>query len=269
MFKTNDKRKEVNLHKKQKHKQDDHLNPDRYLITYADLVTLLLGLFVILYAISRIDEIKYKEFASAFADYFKPTTLKGGTGELSGRREGIPDPIFYARPSTKSLEEIATQTENAFKDYINKGDLQVKLTSEGVQITLREKLLFESAKAEIQPLGKILLDSLASILAGINYQVSVDGHTDSDPIRNYRYESNWHLSCARAANVGYSLVCNGVPENNLIVRGFGAQRPVSDNISSEGKAQNRRVEITISELSRNSPSVEGYKNGDSTKISNY
>jgi len=261
----NDQYQKTNLPKKVRPKHEDHLNHDRYLITYADLVTLLLGLFVILYAVSRIDEIKYKEFTSAFADYFKPTSFSGGTGELPGRNAGIPEPIYHARPSSKSLEEIASQTEQVFKEYINRGQLQVKLTKEGEIITLREKLLFESSRAEIQSDGIRLLDSLASILAGINYQISVDGHTDSDPIRNFRFESNWHLSVTRAANVGYSLACNGVPENNLVIRGFGDQRPVSDNITSEGKSQNRRVEITISEISRNSLSVEGYQNGDTTK----
>jgi chemotaxis protein MotB len=258
-------KKKLKSKKKQKPNRDEYLNPDRYLITYADLVTLLLGLFVILYAVSRIDEQKYKEFANAFADYFKPTSLNGGTGELQGRREGIPEPIFHTRPSNKSLEEIAGQTKEVFKEYINTGELQVKATREGIVITLRDKLLFESARAEIRNEGQNILDSLSSILAGIGYQVSVDGHTDSDPISNNKYESNWHLSVVRAANVGFYLTQNGVPENNLVIRGFGQQRPVSDNITSEGKAQNRRVEILISELSRNSPSIEGYKNGDSTR----
>lgn len=249
------------LRRKEKDSKEIEANPDRYLITYADLITLLLGLFVILYAISKIDEEKYKEFATAFSEYFKSTkeqVLQGGGGVLPGVKNGLPEPILPNTPNTKSIEEIAQDIYTNFKDYIEKGTFSVKLSEGALLLTFPEKLLFESAKADIQTDGKKVLDSLAQILRGIKYQVSVDGHTDSDPIRSYKFESNWHLSVARAANVAYYLMQRGLPEQNVVIRGFADQRPVSDNLTAEGKAKNRRVEINITELPKNALTTEGY-----------
>ena len=108
--------------------------------------------------------------------------------------------------------------------------------------------MFQSGKADIQKDGLIVLDSIANIIRGINKAITIDGHTDSNPIRTFRYESNWHLSSARSLAVGYMLVSKGLPEKNLSFRCFGAMKPVAENSSTEGRSKNRRVEITISDL---------------------
>ena len=162
-------------------------------------------------------------------------------------------------PSKKSLEQIQIETERSLRKFVDNGLLTVTRTSNGLTLTLSEKLLFKSGKAEVEPEGMSVIDTLAQILRGIDKQISIDGHTDSDPIKSFRYESNWHLSVARAVNVGYYLVERGISESNLMLRGFGAQRPVAPNSSIEGKAKNRRVEINITELSNNTPSTEGYQ----------
>jgi chemotaxis protein MotB len=240
-------------------KAQENVHLDRYLVTYADLITLLLGLFVILYASSRVDEEKFKEISHAFSEYFQPEKIAdGGAGVFKGIPNGIPEPIM-PYPSKKSLEQIQIETERSLRKYVDNGLLTVTRTSNGLTLTLSEKLLFKSGKAEVEPEGMSVIDTLAQILRGIDKQISIDGHTDSDPIRSFRYESNWHLSVARAVNVGYYLVERGISESNLMLRGFGAQRPVAPNSSIEGKAKNRRVEINITELSNNTPSTEGYQ----------
>jgi chemotaxis protein MotB len=252
------------LKRKKTQDNEEKVNADRYLITYADLITLLLGLFVILYAVSRVDEEKYREFSNAFSQYFNPSSINGGEGVLQGRRDGMPEPVLPApAPSNKSLKDIAEEARRTFSDYISSGRLKLSETASGVKLVFPEKMLFESGKAEIQKEGLDALASLAEILAGTKYEVTIDGHTDSDPIRTFRYESNWHLSTARAANVGYKLIQDGLSESSLVVRGFGAQRPVSDNATTEGKTLNRRVEITISEQSSKTMSSEGYNSSDS------
>ena len=241
-------------------------SPDRYLITYSDLITLLLGLFVILYAVSQVDQDKYKKVTDAFSQYFKANggkVLEGGGGLLSGEKDAIPEPILPAPKANKSLQEINSDVQQAFSNLISKGQLQLKFTGSGIMLTLPEKLLFESGKADIEPLGRNVLDSLAAILRGVQYQISVDGHTDSKPISNSRFESNWHLSSARALAVGYRMIQHGAPEQNVVVRGFGAQRPVTDNSTPENMARNRRVEITIAELPTNTASTSGYRQTDS------
>ncbi len=245
-----------------KHKKNSEFQTekDRYLITYADLITLLLGLFVILYASSKVDEEKFKEFSKAFNMYFdNPGVLEGGDGVMEARKDNIPEPIL-PHPQQKTLDQIMEETEAALSNLLDAGKLSIKRTSGGVMLTLPEILLFQSAKAEVQPSGEEVLDTLASILSGIgtNMLVTVDGHTDSNPIRTFQYESNWHLSVARATNVAYRMMQMGLPEYNVAIRGFGSQRPKVDNSNPENRAINRRVEITISELPENAPSVSGY-----------
>ena len=245
--------------------EEEKISKDRYLLTYADLITLLLGLFVILYAISKIDEDKYKNFSKAFSEYFKSTkeqVLQGSGGALHGYRNGIPEPIM-PNPSPKSLDDVAHETMIKLKSFIDEGTLKININKDEIVVTLPEKLLFNSGKSEIEQKGMGALDSLAKALKGIPFQISVDGHTDDDPIRSNKPESNWHLSVMRAANVGYTLVKNGAPENNMVVRGYGAQRPVAENSTQEGKMLNRRVEIKVSKLPTDVPSTNGYSKQDS------
>lgn len=257
--------------KNKRHKEEEHVSSDRYLITYSDLITLLLGLFVILYAVSSIDEEKYKQISMAFSDYFTPSQLQGGSGVLPGRKDGVPEPILPSpkHNAGKTIQDIEREAREKLSEYISKGRLQLTTTASGLTLTMPEKLLFESGSADIQPEGSVFLEYLGGILRNIDYQVSIDGHTDSDPIRNGKYATNWHLSVNRAANVGIKLVESGMPENILAIRGFSYQRPVADNVTAEGKSKNRRVEIIISERPQNILSTEGYKSADTNKENNY
>jgi chemotaxis protein MotB len=228
---------------------------DRYLVTYADLITLLLGLFVILYASSQVDQEKFKEISTALTKYFKSqpaNPIEGGDGVLPASKRAIPEPMISPREA-KSLDAIEKETTQAFSDLISKGLLSLKRTESGLVLTLPEKLLFSPGKAEIQSDGLKTIDSLSNILASLNNSIFVDGHTDATPIRTFQYESNWHLSVARALNVGYRLIKLGVPGENIVIRGFADKRPVADNLTEEGRAKNRRVEITISPIDENSP----------------
>lgn len=239
---------------------DNEEKPDRYLITYADLITLLLGLFVILYGASQVDEAKYKELSKAFSKYFKSkdtNALTGSNGVLDGYKGLNPEPIS-AENTKKSLNDIYKDAKTTFNEYIEKGSVTVTGNGKEIVLSFADKLLFQTAKADIQPEGRLILDSLAGVLKGIEYQISVDGHTDNTPIKTFRYESNWHLSLARAMNVGYLLIQSGVPENNIVIRGFGEQRPVADNSAPEGKSKNRRVEVIIGELPQNALTTKGY-----------
>lgn len=251
------------LKNKNKYEEEEQNKTDRYLITYSDLITLLLGLFVILYAISQVDESKFKEISKAFSVYFNPNqkTPLEGPGVLPGNKGNIPDPVGI-NSNKKTLDEIKADAETALKKYIDSGSIKVKKTDNGVVLMLPEMLLFNSGKADINASAAPLLDSLAKILSVAEMQITVAGHTDAAPIKTLKYESNWHLSAARAANVGYSLIERGMPPQSLVVCGYGDQRPISPNTTEEGKMRNRRVEITISNLPSNAPSVKGYQNKD-------
>ncbi len=238
--------------------EEDYGNSDRYLITYADLITLLLGLFVILYASSQVDIDKFTEFSKALGEYFRPKeqVLEGGDGVLKARK-GIPEPILPTA-SEVSISDVERLANELLKPFISNQSVTIRRTKSVVILQLSEKLLFESGRAELQSGSTAALDSLARLLAGLPMQIAVDGHTDSSPISSFRYVTNWHLSAARALSVAYFLMRHGVSEENVVVRGFGSQRPIADNTTSEGRTENRRVEIHISALPVDALSSEGY-----------
>ncbi len=247
-------------HKPQFSEMRDPNNPDRYLVTYADLITLLLGLFVILYATAQVDVGKYREFAAALGQYFKATpdsTLIGGGAILPAAKRTLPQPILPTA-ERRSLDQISQELEKTFQQQIQSNLIELERTPSQVRLRLRDKLLFESGKADLQVTAAAVLDSLATILAGLQKQIIVEGHTDNVPISTFRYPSNWHLSVDRALTVAYYLMQRGVPERFLTVCGYADQRPIASNATPEGRARNRRVEIVIEEPEANIPTTEGY-----------
>jgi chemotaxis protein MotB len=247
--------------------KEEEEKSDRYLLTYSDLITLLLGLFVILYASAQVDESKYAEMSRAFSQVFhtQDKATSQGDGILTGSKDGVPFTVI-SKIKTKSLDEVKARAEQILNKFVQESGLKIQKNGETVSLILPEVLLFNSGKADIQAKAAPLLDSLASLLSGAELLIAVDGHSDSQPIRSFRYESNWHLSTARALNVAYSLIGKGAPEQNIIVRGFGAQRPIGDNSTEEGKQKNRRVEIVLSPLPSDAPSINGYNSQDSLKL---
>lgn len=222
---------------------------DRYLITYADLITLLLGLFVILYAASQVDRTKFSALSAALSQYFNPKTgkiLEKGEGELSGGKGVLPAPEF-SLSQTRSIQEVRSEIEQKLSEFINQNKISITQTNTTLTLILPEVLLFQSGKAQINYESYRVLDSIASVLKHIPFEIYIDGHTDNVPIRTFQYESNWHLSVDRALNVGYYLIQKGIVEKNVVIRGFGPERPVEDNSTAEGRSRNRRVEITISQ----------------------
>ncbi len=249
-------------HKPQFSEMRDPNNPDRYLVTYADLITLLLGLFVILYATAQVDVGKYREFAAALGQYFQATpdsTLIGGGAILPGAKRTLPQPILpTAEP--RSLDQVTQELERTFQKQIQSNLIELERVNSQVRLRIRDKLLFESGKADLQVAAAAILDSLSQVLAGLQKQIIVEGHTDNVPISTFRYPSNWHLSVDRALTVAYYLMQRGVPERFFTVCGYADQRPIASNATPEGRARNRRVEIVIAEPEENLPTTEGYLN---------
>ncbi len=257
--------------KKELSDEKHNTGTDRYLITYADLITLLLGLFVILYATAQVDEERFKQVSAALSEYFRSDrqtgNLEGGSGILEGGNSAIPEPeIRKFSSEKKNLDQISEEIKQTFAPLIKEGKIKVVRNGKGLYITLPENILFQSGSATIQQQGLQVIDQLANILKNINYQIEIEGHTDSDPIRTFTYESNWHLSGARAVNVAYRLIRKGVPEELMSFKGYGASRPIADNSTDSGKALNRRVEISLTELPIQAPSSDGYTEIDTNSM---
>jgi len=243
------RRKRKNLFK-QTEDVEHNTGPDRYLLTYADLITLLLGLFVILYAASQVDIVQFKEVSRALSQIFDQksnSVLSGGKGELEGSKGVLPAPEFNQN-KPRNIEQIYSETQKKLQNYLSNGTIQIRQDQNSMTVILPEVFLFQSGRANIQSSSYSALDTIATILKDVPFEISIDGHTDSQPIHSFQYESNWHLSVDRALRVGYYLIQSGVPEKNVIIRGFGPERPISDNLTPEGRAKNRRVEITVTNL---------------------
>ncbi len=197
---------------------------ERWLISYADLVTLLLALFIVLYAASNKEQAKI--IAHSFAEL-----NQGGDG------------ILPEHNSPKTEEEKFTKrlTENP----ILMQKAKIRQTERGLVISLSEAGFFAPGDSTINQEADETIKTIAESLQNNSSNIRVEGHTDSTPISNARYPSNWELSTARAASVLMRLADKGIAPERLSAAGYGGFQPVADNATLEGRAQNRRVDIVI------------------------
>jgi chemotaxis protein MotB len=240
---------------------------ERWLLTYSDMITLLMVFFIVLYAMSEVDKGKYAAMASSLNRAFSSggnTVVPLGTGAGDGISAPMPKPATpdtpvpppgpdsnsgtgsgagTARAPTDPLEGIG---QALYADFTHDGRFTVRISERGLIISLAGSALFDSGKAEIKPAFVPLLDAVVERVKGINNDISVEGFTDSDPIRaGGEYASNWQLSTARANQVRAYLESRGVGAERMIVVGYGETRPVFSNQSADGKAKNRRVDVVI------------------------
>jgi chemotaxis protein MotB len=224
--------------KKQSHQKEPE-NLERWLLTYADLITLLLGLFVILYAMSKIDATRYAETISALSGVFGGNRL--GSSQATSVVVDLPSALLKAE-----RENIAEELRNVLRRSLS--DSLVLLTSDerGITVHLLEELLFASGSAELKRSSLTTLDTLASVLQALPNPLRVEGHTDNVPIHTALFPSNWHLSVARAVNAAYYLMDrHGVQAERISVVGYAEYRPLVPNTTPELRSKNRRVAIVI------------------------
>ncbi len=235
---------------------------ERWLLTYADLITLLMAFFVIMYAMSSVDASKYQSLTQSLKSAlgltpnntsFIPNNMVGGKSKdaAAKNKEGaaVSKKQVLNMKDAKEEREFANMI-NKIQDYTKaKGistGLEVKEDARGIVINLADKVLFESGKADLSPDAMAVLDELAGILLSSDKYIKVEGHTDNIPIHNDRYPSNWQLSTDRAASViMYWIARYPQASGRLSAAGYGEYRPVATNDTPEGRAKNRRVEIIV------------------------
>ena len=199
-------------------------NRDRWLISYADLVTLLLALFIVMYAAA--DHDRAKKIAESF-----------GSQNISG--DGI-------LPANDGEKDKTSQTDKfLLENPILLQKTKMRQTERGLIISLSEAGFFAPGDNAVSGESEIVIKTLADSLQNNSIPIRVEGHTDSTPISTARYSSNWELSTARAASVLQELVKKGITPERLSAAGYGGFQPVADNATPEGRAQNRRVDIVI------------------------
>jgi chemotaxis protein MotB len=224
--------------RKRRGQEQGHDSEDRWLLTYSDLITLLLGLFVILYAMSKIDAGKYAEFVNAMEGVFgSPRGIMSGSAGLM--QTPMPSPQM-------ERQRIVDELRAALHLDDKKLPISISYNERGVTVHIMEELLFPSGSADIKAASLLALDSLATVLRTLSKDIRVEGHTDNVPIKTAAFSSNWHLSVARAVNVGYYLIeHHGLNAEHVSVVGSAEFRPLVPNDTPEHRARNRRVDIVI------------------------
>ncbi len=234
-------------------KRYEHDNRDRWLISYADFVTLLFAFFVVMYSISSVNEEKYKSFGEALNTAFNKESqaASGEQGELfMASREAL-RLAEQQRERQEHLQNLTVGLSQVMSDLIEQNQVSVRQTRRGVEIDISASTLFGTGEASLQPGALAVLRQVAGVLGREELSIEVEGHTDNIPIATGQFPSNWELSSARASSVARLLGEGGVPARRLAVIGRGANQPLAPNDSPEGRAKNRRVTIIVV-----SPSVE-------------
>lgn len=260
--------------RKKKHKgghEDGHVD-ERWLLTYADLITLLMSLFMVLWSISSVNISKYEDLQRSLAEAFSGKVAPGGQGiKENGGSESIPTPaentpmISQAQTNADSksrmskiqqkaaakheedaLKEVKKEVEQIANQQKLSGKIKATLTKDGLHIRITtDDLLFDSGSAEVKSKAGPLLSSLGDLLRREgSHQVVVKGHTDNVPISG-RYRSNWNLSGDRASNVVLTFIQAGVTGGRLTAAGRADEEPVTSNKSDVGRSLNRRVELWL------------------------
>lgn len=219
-----------------KEKLDDNL--DRWMVSYADFVTLLFCFFTAMFAISNVDSNKLGKFVDSMRLAFNDSGSRGnGISVIEGVQVFVPADVEVESSFRETLASIIHQV---------KGDIQIKRDSRGVTITIADKLFFESGAAEMKGSAKDILDAVASPLERLPNMIRIEGHTDNVPINNSEFPSNWELSSARAIHVAkYFMNTHKIDPGRISTTGYAAFRPVASNDSPEGRAKNRRVDIVV------------------------
>ncbi|MFW0759170.1 flagellar motor protein MotD [Pseudomonas sp. H11T01] len=237
---------------------EEHVNHERWLVSYADFITLLFAFFVVMYSISSINEGKYKEISQALIGVFNnpERTLKPiPVGEERPKTVTPAKPLVkdseqidagIAQASNDPLKSIADDISAAFGDLISSNQMTVRGNELWVEIELNSSLLFGSGDAMPSDIAFNIIDKVAKILKPFDNPVHVEGFTDDQPIRTSQYPTNWELSSARSASIVRMLAMEGVNPGRLASVGYGEFQPVANNATVEGRARNRRVVLVVS-----------------------
>ncbi len=229
---------------------------ERWLLTYADLMNLLLIFFIILYSMSQMDQQKFEEFSQSFQEVlgtstgstFMPTS-GGGNSPINLGANALPaSPVIPSRNEQQQMEAVRESVSELIQSGGLGGNVDVRLEERGIVISITAQLLFKPGSADLEPDSKPTIEEIGEVLKKIsgNY-IKVEGHTDSDPLsKSSKYADNLELSTARANNILRLLVKNaGIDPKKISSAGYGEEMPIAQNDTAENKAKNRRVNIVI------------------------
>ena len=222
-------------------------NRERWLLTYADLITLLLAFFVIMYAISTTDIVKYLNLRGALQEAFNVGVKTGDVGQSiqdSGSMSQAGTVSFSENSEARKVESQLEALQNADGRF-DEAVQFVGQRSEGLAIALSGTLLFISGSAELTVDGAAVVGQLAQVLRDLPDDIRVEGYTDDIPPGSSRFPTNWELSTARAVTIARVFESTGIAPYRLSAFGYADYRPVAPNDSAANRVRNRRAEIVI------------------------
>lgn len=230
---------------------------ERWLVSYADFITLLFAFFVVLYAFSKADRKKPAQISAAIDSAFQSLSIVSSMpGSRSNmRQEELPSSTSYhsgteqatsAAEVQADLEQIRFDLQRRLSTQIKQRTVSVRLGRDGLVISLREAGFFDSGAATPRPETTSTLRQVAESLADSPYDVRVEGHTDTTPIHNSMFDSNWELSSARATHIARMLLqMRALSPEQISAAGYAEYHPIATNDTAEGRAENRRVDLVV------------------------
>lgn len=243
-----------------KRRPEEPENHERWLISYADFITLLFAFFVVMYAISSVNEGKYRVLSDSIVQAFRNDPAVSKTQILDVAPAGMitpPVPVVNPAPVAptpadlskekrrKEMKGVARDIRDVLAPLVSSGKVRVRETSRGVTIEISDSILFSPGQALLSRESEVAMRLIAEVLAGGDFPITIEGHTDNLPISTPLFPSNWELSAVRATTVLRLFVAAGISPGRLTAIGYGDTRPVAGNEQAEGRAQNRRVSIQV------------------------
>lgn len=252
--------------------EEEHENHERWMVSYADFVTLLFAFFVVMYAISSVNEGKYRVLSNSMLQAFRSISNQPGATIVSPPQTvgAIIAPIISPLPKANPEEEakraayrqrmrdMAEEIKRVLAPLVKGGQVRITEGIHGIAIEINASALFATGEAELGPAATRALKAVAEVVSQGGFPIKVEGHTDTQPINTAMFPSNWELSAVRASSVVRLFIEAGVAPSRLTAAGYADQRPVADNSTEEGRARNRRVTILIESMlpeQENAPSV--------------
>lgn len=236
--------------KKYEEESDNH---ERWMVSYADFITLLFAFFVVMYALSSINEGKYRVLSNSLVNAFGRVQAAPIKGEPPPASPLLPRALPPLRPRNsealrrekEQLTGVARNILQVLAPLVEQGKVRVTQTNRGVNVEINASVLFAPGDARLSPGSVAALNAVAVQLKDVDHAIQVEGHTDSVPIRNAQFPSNWELSVVRAASVVRLFIDSGIAEKRLTAVGHGPTKPVGSNDTPEGRLRNRRVSVMI------------------------
>ena len=235
-----------------KRTEEEPDNHERWLVSYADFITLLFAFFVVMYALSTINEGKYRVLSDSLMSAFRNAPVNVST--QANIAPSLPIPVIpkalpvidkAKQKQRENMRNVAKEILDVMAPLVAQGKVRVIETSRGVTIEINDSVLFPPGQATLRPELIKAMHAVATLLAPTPFPITIEGHTDNIPINTLMFPSNWELSAVRATTVLRLFHDSGVNAQRLTAIGYADTRSLEDNLYAEGRARNRRVNILI------------------------